>query len=125
MRRRLNFPVLATPDDQYGLPELYTPFFEWAMDHPRGGVADWHQAIAGRKQAFDAYWQQDQWVEVEDAEIRAFVETVRQLTALFECSDCSQLLSYDRDEEIYFCPECAGQATVPSAVPAYWFVRRG
>lgn len=124
-RWRLKFPVLATPDDQYGLPELYLPFFEWAETHPRDGFSDWQQIITARKRALDAYWQENRWLDVADAEIEGFVDAVRQLTALFECADCAQLLSYDPDQDAYFCADCSERATIPSVVPAYWVVRKG
>jgi DNA-directed RNA polymerase subunit RPC12/RpoP len=124
MRRRLDFPLLATPDDQYTMAQLYAPFFEWAAAHPRPELPDWQQAIEERKQALDTYWQGDQWVDVPDAELESFVEAVQGLTTLFECSTCSQLLNYNHEQEAYFCAECRGQPTIPSKVSAYWFVKR-
>ena len=123
MRRRLNLPVLATADDDYDLPQLYVPFFEWAAAHPRAGVADWPRTLARRKRALDAYWQGDRWVEVPEAEVGALVDAVRGLTALFECPTCGQLLRYDGEQEAYVCADCSGEEGLPSRVPAYWYVR--
>lgn len=125
MRRHLNLTVLATPDDQYDLPELYSPFFEWAMAHPKAGMPDWEQNLSARKDALDAYWRGEAWANVGDTEIVCLVDAVQQLTTLFACNDCSQLLSYDHELGTYFCPGCTKEETIQSTAPAYWFLRKG
>jgi hypothetical protein len=124
MRRRLGFPVLATPDDQYGMAALYVPFFDWATAHPVKEGVNWPITLEQRRGTLDAYWQGQGWAEVADAAVEAFVDAVRQVTALFQCDTCSQLLSYDHDRATYFCSECSAQETIPSKLPAYWFVRK-
>lgn len=124
VRHRLDFPVSAKPYDQYGLEHLYTPFFEWVAAHPRSDVDDWQISIEQRKQALDVYWQGDQWADMTDAEIEVFANVVQQLTSLFECTDCSQLLNYDHQQGAYFCTRCNGQETLPTQVSAYWFVKK-
>jgi hypothetical protein len=124
VRHRLDFPVLAKPYDQYDLEHLYMPFFEWVATHPRSDVDDWQLSIEQCKQALDAYWQGDQWVDIPDAEIEVFVNVVRQLISLFECADCSQLLNYDHQQGTYFCTKCNEQETIPAQVSAYWFVKK-
>lgn len=124
VRHRLDFPVSAKPYDQYDLEHLYIPFFEWVATHPRSDVDDWQLSIEQCKQALDAYWQGDQWVDIPDAEIEVFVNVVRQSISLFECADCSQLLNYDHQQGTYFCTKCNEQETIPAQVSAYWFVKK-
>jgi hypothetical protein len=124
MRRRLGYSVPATPYDEYTAAQLYAPFFEWAAAHPRPGVSDWQQTVEQKKRALDAWWQAGQWTGVPEAEMASFAVAVREVTALFECDACRQLLGYDHERGAYFCAECSGQATIPSKVSAYWFVKR-
>jgi len=124
LRRRLEYSVPATPYDEYTAAQLYAPFFEWAAAHPRPEVPDWQPTVEQKKQALDAWWQAGQWADVPEAEMESFAGAVQGVTALFECGTCRQLLSYDHDRGVYFCAECSGQATIPSKVSAYWFVKR-
>lgn len=123
-RHRLDFPVPAQPYDRYDVEHLYTPFFEWAATHPRSDAPDCGRTIERRKQALDAYWQGDHWVDMPDTEVEAFIGTVRQLTSLFECTACSQLLDYDHQQGGYLCAKCNEQEAIPSPLSAYWFVRK-
>ena len=123
VRHRLGLPLPAVPYDEYELDHLYEPFFAWATAHPRAGVDAWEPILRRSKETLDAYRQSSQWKDVPDAETEAFVHAIRQLTSLFECADCSQLLNYDDEEERYFCAACNQEETIPSPVSACWFVR--
>ncbi len=122
-RHRLGLPVLAVPYDEYALEDLYGPFFEWAIAHPRADVNDWEPLLKRSKGTLDAYRRGNQWKDVPNAEIKGFVDAVRQLTSLFECADCGQLLDYDQEEERYFCTACSEQEKISSPLSACWFVK--
>ncbi len=56
--------------------------------------------------------------------MESFAGAVREATALFECDTRRQLFGYDYGRGTCSCAECSGQATIPSKVSAYWFVKR-
>jgi hypothetical protein len=122
-RHRLDLPLSAKPYDKYGLEDLFEPFFEWAVLHPHSDVDNWESILRQSKETLDAYWEGNQWTDVPDTEIEGFVDSVHQLTSLFECTDCGQLLDYDQKEACYFCATCTEQETIISPVSACWFVR--
>lgn len=122
-RHRLGIQPPAAPYDEYDMASLYEPFFRWAIAHPRAGVEAWKVTLTQAKDTLDAYWQGAQWQDVPDTETERFVDAVHQVTSLFECADCGQLLNYDQEEGRYFCAACTQQEEVPSAVSACWFVK--
>ena len=120
MRRLLPLSLMAAPDDQYDLPQLYVPFFDQIPNYPRPDLPDWTDLIAKTKQDLDQYWRGEQWVYVPDEEIMAFVTIVHRLTKLFACSQCGRLMRYNSDRGDYACPVCYQDEAVQTEAPAYW-----
>jgi DNA-directed RNA polymerase subunit RPC12/RpoP len=121
-QRILNHFVATLGEDERTDPGLLSELRRMMADGALESPARIRRTIAARKQALDAHWQGDRWVEVPADKAGGLVEAVRQLTVLFECVTCGQLLNYDGEREVYVCAECSGEEDLPSRVPAYWYV---
>jgi recombinational DNA repair ATPase RecF len=121
MRRRLKLAVPATTDEQYEIADLHDPFFDWLIVHPLPATENWSEFVTRARQQLDHFWQNGRWQNISLDEADSLITAVSNVTHRFHCPECGTLLTYDHEQEKYFCLDCATAAD-PAPASAYWHV---
>lgn len=117
--RRL--PMDIEPDDEgRSLAERYAALLIWSGEHPKTGIDSWGDAIAAMKNALLIYWNDKQVQPIPDDQRRQLVNVVRDFTSLFTCTECESILSFDAEQQTYFCPKCDQKVDPAQPVSAFW-----
>ena len=123
MRGNLALAVPAKHRGDYTINDLYGPFFKWLKDHPivRPDRPNFARELSATQEALGEIWpirnwagaHFNEWAEtVTSEEAVDFVDTVRDLVALFECPACTNLVAYNRAAQALICPVCRPQPPV-------------
>jgi hypothetical protein len=122
-RRKLNLPVQATPDDQYGFSQLHPAYVGFLTSNHRDEIADWDEQI----QEFDAIIQSfptdENGFVIYQLVPRAneVFTAIQNLINLGSCLNCKEILSFDTETEAYFCDRCQNE-NEPVSLVANWHV---
>ena len=122
-RRKLNHPLLATPDDQYSFSKLHLAYAGFLTSSQCNDIEDWGEKI----QEFDAIIQNfpvdENGFVIDQMALQAaeVYTTIRNLINLCCCSNCCEILSFNVETNKYFCDRCQLD-NEPVSLVANWHV---
>jgi len=122
-RRKLRLPIAATVNDNYGLSEIYDAFIEFARKSPRYGEDNWVEKIDRVTLNMANFITPDrQWVDINNVLDKRdiLLESAFEITSLFECSSCGDIVHFDPRNQTYFCAKC-DKNEIYVAPGAHWF----
>ena len=123
-RRKFKLRVLATTNNEYGLLELYDSYVFFLKENPRESVENWDEMLSNSVDDLNTFITSEREWKTSSAFSEYhddFVNIIATLTGLVECPTCSEMLSFDTGENIWFCLTCDKNESINNR-GAYWLV---